>query len=213
MRIDIWSDFVCPWCYIGKRRFEHALQRFPHKDEVEVIYRSFQLDPHAPTDRTENSADMLASKYGTSVEQAKAMMASVEQTAAEVGLEYHLAQTLSGNTADAHRVLHLAKAHGLQEPVVEHFYRAYFTEGQSLFDHDSLVRLAAEAGLDTEEVRRVLNGDTYAEDVEADCAEARALGASGVPFFVIDGRYGVSGAQPSERFVQAIDQAWSERGR
>ncbi|MBI4297047.1 MAG: DsbA family oxidoreductase [Chloroflexi bacterium] len=210
MRIEIWSDVICPWCYIGKHLFEHALQQFPHKEEVKVVYRSFQLDPYAPQRRTENFIDRFASKYDVSVEQAEAALATIEQAAAEARLEFHLAQTRSGNTADAHRILYLAKARGLQEPVIERFFRAYFTEGQSLFDHDSLVRLSAEAGLDPQEVRRVLKNNTYIEHIIADYAEAQNIGVSGVPFFIIDGRYAVSGAQPSELFTQAMDQAWSE---
>ena len=213
MKVDIWVDVVCPWCYIGKRRFEHALEQFAHRDEVEVVHRSFQLDPSASNDRVEPTPQMLARKYGTSVDEAKGMMRRVEQTAAEEGLEYHLERTLSGNTFDAHRVLHLAKERGVQSAVVERFYRAYFTEGRSLFDHDSLVALAAEAGLDADEVRRVLVEGTYAEAVLEDESEAHALGATGVPFFVIDGRYGVSGAQPAELFAQALERAWAEQTR
>jgi len=210
MRVEVWSDVVCPWCYIGKRRFERALESFAHSDDITVVHRSFQLDPTAAKGRTENTVTMLAGKYRRSIEEARAMMAQVEQTAAGEGLEYHLTETVSGNTVDAHRVLHLAKKRSMQDVVVERFYRAYFTEGQSLFDHESLTRLAAEAGLDAAEVKRVLEDGTYAEAVEADSAEAHELGATGVPFFVIDGRYGVSGAQPAEVFGQALEQAWAE---
>src|SRR5687767_14417465 len=186
MRVEIWSDVVCPWCYIGKRRFEAALAAFPHKDQIDVVHRSFELDPSQPKGRTQNTVQMLAAKYRMSVEQARDMMTRVEQTAAELGLEYHLANTLSGNTVDAHRVLHLAKSRGLQDQAIERLYRAYFTEGQSLFDHDSLIRLAAEAGLDPTEVRQVLESDEYADAVQQDESEAHQLGATGVPFFVID---------------------------
>ena len=210
MKVEIWADVVCPWCYIGKRRFERALEAFPHRDDVEVVHRSFQLDPAAPARRTEPTVERLAHKYGTSVEQARAMMRRVERTAAEEGLEYDLAKTLSGNTFDAHRVLHLAKEKGRQDEVIERFYRAYFTERESVFDHESLVRLAAEAGLDPDEARRVLEEGTYGDAVRADAAEAAALGVQGVPFFVIDRRYGVSGAQPTELFEQALARAWAE---
>src|SRR5687768_16081026 len=168
MRVEIWSDVVCPWCYIGKRRFEAALAAFPHKDQVEVVHRSFELDPSQPKGRTQNTVEMLAGKYGTSIEQARAMMSRVEQTAAEVGIEYHLADTLSGNTVDAHRVLHLARDRGMQDVAIERLFRAYFTEGQSLFDHNSLVRLAAEAGLDPTEVRQTLESDAYNDAVHQD---------------------------------------------
>ena len=210
MKVEIWADVVCPWCYIGKRRFEQALAQFPQRDDVQVIHRSFQLDPTASARQTEPTPQRLASKYGTSVEQAKAMMVRVERTAVGDGLEYHLADTLSGNTLDAHRVLHLAKEKNLQDAVLERFFHAYFTEGQSVFDHASLTRLAAEAGLEPDEVRRALEQGTYAEAVRADSEEAAALGVQGVPFFVIDRRYGVSGAQPSEVLVQALERAWAE---
>ncbi len=211
MRVDIWSDLVCPWCYIGKRRFERALERFPHRDRVQVVYRSFELDPSAPRGHTEDTAARLASKYGMPVAEAKAMMAHVVQTAAGEGLEYQLEGTRSGNTADAHRVVHLAKARGRQDAVIERLYRAYFSDGRSLFDADSLVALAAEAGLDGDEVRDVLESDRYADDKEQDEAAAGAYGVRGVPFVVIDERIGVSGAQPAELFEKALEQAWNDR--
>ncbi len=208
MNIEIWSDVVCPWCYIGKRRFERALERFANRDGVSVVHRSFQLDPAASSAASEPMPQHLARKYGTSVDQAASMMGRVEGLAAEVGLEYHLARTLSGNTLDAHRVLHLAREHGRQDAVLEHFYRAYFTAGQSLFDAPALIRLGAEAGLDAAEVQRVLESDAYEAAVRADIAAAVALGVQGVPFFVVDGRYGISGAQPEELFSRALNEAW-----
>jgi predicted DsbA family dithiol-disulfide isomerase len=210
IRIDVWSDVVCPWCYVGKRRLERALAAFPHKDEVEIVHRAFQLDPSAPRDRTEPVLEHLAAKYGTSVEQARTMQARVSQIAAGEGLEYHLDRTLSGNTFDAHRVLKLARERGREAEVLERFYRAYFTEAQSLFDAPSLARIAAEAGLDPAEVERVLAGDTYADEVEAARYEAGKLGANGVPFFVVGGRYGISGAQPLELFEQVLERAWAD---
>ena len=213
MKVEIWSDVVCPWCYIGKRRFEAALAAFPHKEDVQVVHRAFELDPTMPQGQTVNTVDMLARKYRMSPEQARGMMARVEQTAAEVGLDYHLAQTLSGNTVDAHRVIHLARTRGLQDAAIERLYRAYFTEGQSLFDRESLIRLAAEAGLDPTEVRHTLDSGAFEDEVRQDEAEAHQLGATGVPFFVIDERYGISGAQPTELFAQALEQAWNERPR
>jgi predicted DsbA family dithiol-disulfide isomerase len=211
MRVEIWSDVVCPWCYIGKRRFERALAAFEHRDDVEVVHHSFQLDPTFPKGETTPTPELLARKYGASPDDAKAMMTRVEQTAAGDGLEYHLLDTLSGNTFDAHRVLHLAKSQGKQDAVLERFYRAYFTEGQSLFDHPSLVRLAAEAGLAAADVQRVLDSDEYAGAVNADIRAASELGASGVPFFVIDNRIGISGAQPADLFGRALSQAWSQK--
>jgi predicted DsbA family dithiol-disulfide isomerase len=213
VKVEIWSDVVCPWCYIGKCRFETALAAFPHKDSVEVIHRSFELDPTMPMGPggTVKTVDMLARKYRTTPEQARAMMTHVEQTAAEVGLEYHLAGTLSGNTVDAHRVIHLARTRGLQDKAIERLYRAYFTEGLSIFDHDSLVRLASEVGLAPAEVRQTLESGAYEDEVRHDEAEAHQIGVNGVPFFVIDERYGISGAQPAELFSQALNQAWNER--
>src|SRR6185503_7351045 len=191
MRIDVWSDVVCPWCYVGKRRFERALAAFEHRDDVEVVHRSFQLNPSAPHGQTSLRRDVLKSKYGLSDAQAQAMDVRMERTAAEEGLEFHMAGGVTGNTFDAHRLLHFAQARGVQDAVVERFYRAYFTEQRSLFDRESLVTLAAEAGLDETDVRGVLGSDAYADAVVADGEEARASGATGVPFFVIDRRYGV----------------------
>ena len=210
MRVDIWTDVVCPWCYVGKRRFEKALADFDHRGDVEVVHRSFQLNPAAPKEKTSPRRESLMAKYGLSEQQVDAMNARMEQTAAEEGLHYDLAGGVTGNTFDAHRLLHLAHDRGRQDDVVERLYRAYFTEKRSLFDHDALVELAGEAGLDRDEVRQMLAGDGYAAAVERDIDEARRLGASGVPFFVIDNRYGVSGAQPPEVFSQALDRAWAD---
>lgn len=210
MRVDVWADLVCPWCYLGKRRFEHALAEFEHADEVEVVHHSFQLDPTFPRGEVQNTREMLMSKYGMTDEQAaKANVEMVERAAVE-GLEYNMGGLQMGNTVDAHQLVHLGAEHGIADAVMERLYRAYFTEGRSLFDHDSLVELAADAGLDADEARRVLTEGTYAAAVEADGQQARALGANGVPFFVLDERYGVSGAQPTELFAQALDRAWTE---
>src|SRR6266545_1083608 len=185
MRVDIWADLVCPWCYLGKRRFETALARFAHRDEVDVTFHSFQLDPGLPKGEKVSQLDLLTSKYGIPASQVDEMQAQLERTAAAEGLEYHLRGGMTGNTFDAHRLVHLAQASRLGDATVERFYRAHFTEQRSLFDHDSLVDLAAEAGLDPVEARRVLKDDDYADAVEADEQEARELGATGVPFFVI----------------------------
>lgn len=210
MKIEIWSDIVCPWCYIGKVRLERALAAFPHRDEVEVAHRAFELDPTIPRGETRDVVTDLAAKKGLSHEQVRRMMASVEDLAAEEGLEYHLADAPSGNTVDAHRVLHLAAERGIQLQVLDRFYRAHFTELRSIFDPGSLAEIAAEAGLDADEVREVLAGDAYTDRVRGDEAVARSLGITGVPFFVIDGKYGLSGAQPAQAFAQALEQAWAE---
>ena len=209
MDIHIWSDIVCPWCYLGKRRFEHALALFDHRDDVRVTHRSFQLDPSRPRHQTTNRRAMLKSKYQLSDQQVLDMDARMERLADIEGLEYHLTDAgLTGNTLDAHQLLQLAKARGIQDAVIERLYRAYFTEQRSVFDRDSLVTLAKEAGLDEAEVRDALEHDAYADAVTADIREARSLGVSGVPFFVI-GRYGVSGAQSADVFAEALSTAFS----
>jgi predicted DsbA family dithiol-disulfide isomerase len=209
MDIHIWSDIVCPWCYLGKRRFEHALALFEHRDDVRVTHRSFQLDPSRPRHQTTNRRAMLKSKYQLSDQQVLDMDARMERLADIEGLEYHLTDAgLTGNTLDAHQLLQLGKAHGIQDAVIERLYRAYFTEQRSVFDRESLVTLATEAGLDETEVRDALERDAYADAVAADIREARSLGVSGVPFFVI-GRYGVSGAQGTDVFAEALSTAFS----
>jgi predicted DsbA family dithiol-disulfide isomerase len=206
MTVEIWSDVVCPWCYVGKRRFEAALERFAHRDEVEVTWRSFELDPTAPPERTVSSAEHLASKYGMSVEQAEQSNAQMTELAASEGLEYRLDRTRGGNSFDAHRLLHLAKAQGLQDAMKERLMRAYFTEGAAIGDAETLARLASEAGVDPSE----LTGEAFADAVHADEELAARIGIRGVPYFVLDRRYGVSGAQPSELLLQALEKAWEE---
>ena len=211
MDVHIWSDVVCPWCYLGKRRFEHALALFDHRDEIRVMHRSFQLDPSRPRHQTMSRREMLKSKYQLSEQQVRDMDTRMEHLADIEGLDYHLTDAgLTGNTLDAHQLLQLGKARGIQDAVIERLYRAYFTEQRSVFDRDSLLSLAGEAGLDEAEVREVFERDAYVDAVAADVSEARALGVSGVPFFVIGG-YGVSGAQAAEVFGQALSQAWDER--
>jgi predicted DsbA family dithiol-disulfide isomerase len=208
MRIDIWSDLVCPWCYIGKRRLEHALAQMPGAPPVDIVHRSFQLNPSAPKDHTSKRRDYLMTKYGWSAAQAAKIDTDMETRAAADGLEYHLSENgLTGNTFDAHRLVHLARERGVQDAAVERLFRAYFTEQRSLFDTASLATLAADAGLDAEEARRVLAGSDYAEAVNADISEARTLGVSGVPFFVFNQRLGLSGAQPVEVFIDALQHA------
>ena len=210
MQVEIWSDLVCPWCYLGKRRFERALESFGHRDEVTVVYRSFELDPSAPAGVTTPTVERLAGKYGMSAQQADDAQRQMEQRAAQDGLQFRMDGLRSGNTRDAHRLLHLAKAHGMQAALAERLHRAYFTEQGSIFDHSSLTELAALAGLDREDVTRVLASQEYGDAVDTDEEMARALGANGVPLFVIDRRYGISGAQPPEVIAQVLDQAWAE---
>ncbi|MGY1833022.1 DsbA family oxidoreductase [Geodermatophilus sp. SYSU D01180] len=210
MRIEVWSDVVCPWCYIGKRRLETALERFPHRDQVEVVWRSFQLDPTIPEGETHATLPALATKYGRPVEDMRAMMRHVEETAAGEGLQYALADGVSGNTLLAHELIHLAAEHGRQGAMKERLLHAHFEEGRSVFDVDSLAALAAEVGLDEAEVRAALADHRFRPAVLTDGATAQALGATGVPFFVVDRKYGAAGAQPAELLLQVLERAWAD---
>jgi predicted DsbA family dithiol-disulfide isomerase len=211
VKVEIWSDVVCPWCYIGKRRFERGLAAFEHRDEVEVVWRSFELDPRAPRGSEEDQVERLARKYGMTREAALAAQARVTGLAAEEGLTYRLDVARPTNTFDAHRLLHLAAEQGVQGAAEERLFAAYFTEGRRLGDAETLVALASEVGVEAAAARDVVGGDAYAEAVTADEREAAELGISAVPFFVIDRRYGIPGAQPAELIQRALDQAWSER--
>ena len=209
MRIDVWSDLVCPWCYIGKRRLDRALAAFEHRDSVEIIHRSFQLRPEMPAGTTTPRREMLKRKYERSDEQVDTMDEQMERLALEDGLDYNLAGSMTGNTRDAHRLVHYARTVGQEDAAVERLFRAYFTEQRSIFERDSLVELGTEIGLDPVELRRVLDSDAYTDAVEADHNEASLLGARGVPFFVLAGRYAISGAQPLEAFTEALLRAWN----
>ncbi len=213
VQVDIWSDVVCPWCYIGKRRFEAALERFPHRDQVEVVWRSFELDASAaPSDALEGTyAQRLAAKYRCSVAEAQQMIDHMTATAAAEGLDFRFDIARPGNTFAAHRLLHLARECGVQDALKEQLDRATFTEGSPASDPEALTELAVEVGLDRAEVEQVLAGDRYADAVRADEAQAAAFGITGVPFFVVDGRYGVSGAQPADLLLQVLERAWAEQ--
>ncbi len=210
LRVDVWSDVVCPWCYIGKRRLEAALAGFSHRDEVEVVWRAFELDPRAPAVVSGDHAERIAKKYGRSRAQVEEMTRNITGLAAAEGIAFQLERSRSGNTFDAHRILHLAGERGVQDAVKERFFRGYMTEGEAIGERDVLVRLAAEAGLDAEEVRGVLASDQYARDVREEEAAAQRIGISGVPFFVIDGKLGISGAQPADVILRALDEAWAK---
>jgi predicted DsbA family dithiol-disulfide isomerase len=209
MKIEIWSDVVCPWCYIGKRRLEHALTEFEHADDVEVTWRSFQLNPEFPPGEATPTAEYLARRFGP---QSAQMAARVADIAKGEGLDFDNASALAVNTFDAHRLLHLAADLGVADAATERLLRAHFTEGANLADADTLVNLMKEAGADPDRAREVLDGDEYAAQVHADIAEARMLGSTGVPFFVIDRKYGISGAQPTETFLHALRTAWAQHG-
>ncbi|NEB80693.1 DsbA family oxidoreductase [Streptomyces sp. SID14478] len=213
MRVEIWTDINCPFCYIGKHRFEQALDAFPHKAEVEVVHRSFELDPTLAKGDTGLVVPHIAEKYGISADQAAANERGLGQQAEALGLPYLTEGRDYGSSFDLHRLLHLAKDKGLQNAFIDALYRGNFADRGSVFaDDEHVVRLAVEAGLDEAEVRGVLADEqAYADDVRADEREAAELGATGVPFFVLDRKFGVSGAQPPEVFTQALTQAWDAR--
>ena len=212
LTVEVWSDIACPWCYIGKRRLETALEKFPHRDQVKVVWHAFELDPSAPAvrDSSQSYPERIAKKYGTDVAQASAMMQRVVDTAKAEGLDFDFEIARSGNTFLAHRLLHLAKERGLQDAVKERFLRAYLCEGEKIGEPETLARLATEAGLDADEVHGLLSTDLYADAVLADELEARQIGVDGVPFFLLGRRYAVPGAQPAELLLQALNKAWDE---
>lgn len=212
LAVHVWSDIACPWCYVGKRRLEAALRRFPHAAEVETTWRSFQLDPSAPAEPGTRSsyAARLARKYGLDLARAQSMIDRMVGLAGAEGLTFDFDRIRPSNTFKAHRLLHLARQRGLQDALEERLMRGYFSEGESVGDDATLLRLATEAGLDADEVQSVLASDLYADEVRADQDEARALGVDGVPFFVIGNRYAVAGAQPAELLLQALTKAWDE---
>ena len=213
MDVEIWSDIACPWCYVGKRRFEAALAGFEHRDEVTVTWRSFELDTTAGPSPAQGGryAERLAAKYGRGVVQAQQMIDQMTATAAAEGLDFRFDLSRPGNTFDAHRLLHLALEHGLQDALKERLDAETFGNGLAVSEHDALAAVAVAAGLPEDEVRDVLAGSRYADAVRTDEAQAQAYGISGVPFFVVDSKYGVSGAQPADQIVQVLQQAWSER--
>jgi predicted DsbA family dithiol-disulfide isomerase len=211
MHVEIWSDIACPWCYVGRARFEAALARFEHRDEVTVTWRSFELDPDAPAEREGSHAEMIARKYGRTLEQVAEMDAQLTATAAADGLEMKFSQLRSGNTFDGHRLVHLAAAHGKQDAMKQRLLRAYFAEGALISDHATLQRLGAEVGLPAEEIRELLLTERYAEEVRDDERTAQAAGISAVPCFVIDRKFGASGAQPPETLLEFLEHGWAQR--
>ncbi|OAH51668.1 DsbA family oxidoreductase [Microbacterium oleivorans] len=214
IKIDVWSDIACPWCYIGKRNLETGLAATADDADaprVEVTFHSYELSPDTPVDFDGNEVDFLSQHKGMTPEQVKPMLDRVTGVAAEAGLEYRFDLLKHTNTVKAHELLHFAKEQGLQKEMTERLMSAYFTEGRHVGRIDDLVELAVEAGLDREAARDALESGRYLEAVRADQAQAQAYGIQGVPFFVIDGKYGVSGAQPAEAFAQIARQVWSER--
>jgi predicted DsbA family dithiol-disulfide isomerase len=209
--VEIWSDIACPWCYVGKRRFEAALAAFAHRDEVAVTWRSFELDPQAPAARSVDGATHLAQKYGMSRDEALARQRDLAEVAAADGLDMRADLVRGGNTFDAHRLVQLAKANDVQDAMKERLMRAYHTEGERIGDAGTLARLALEVGLPQDEVRDVLAGDRYATEVRDDERTAMALGIEAVPFFVVDRRMGAAGAHPPEALGELLRRGWEAR--
>jgi predicted DsbA family dithiol-disulfide isomerase len=209
--VEIWSDIACPWCYVGKRRFEAALARFEHAEDVRVTWRSFELDPNAPAERHGDRAELLAQKYGMTVEQAREREQQLVETAAADGLEFRFDIARSGSTFDAHRVVHLAEQHDLQDAMKERLLRAYFTEGKLVSDRETLAALAVEVGLPETDVREALAAGDGAEQVREDERAAAHLGIRAVPTFVVDRALGASGAHPPEALLELLRQGWANR--
>ncbi|MBD1426968.1 DsbA family oxidoreductase [Sphingobacterium arenae] len=210
MKIEIWSDVMCPFCYIGKRNFETALAQFPDKEHIEVVWKSFQLDPTIPEVANETQEEYLVKRKGMSVEQVKGMLENVTQSAKQVGLDYHLDRSVVVNSQKAHQLIQFAKTKGLGDEVEERLFKAFFTEGKSIADIETLTQLGKEIGLDETELQTAFTDDKYAYLVKQDIQEARQIGVRGVPFFVIDRKYAISGAQPAEAFLQNLEKAFPE---
>ncbi|ANE46883.1 hypothetical protein SY83_12015 [Paenibacillus swuensis] len=211
MKVEIWSDFACPFCYIGKRRFEKALEQFAHRDAVQVIYRSFELDPDAPKQVPHDVYDMLSGRYGMSRQEAIAMNQNMSRQAASEGLDFQFDTLVLTNTFDAHRLKHWADQNGKSAEVSELLFRGYFTDSSNLSDHSTLADIAAEAGLDREKALTMLAGEQFADQVRGDEEEGSRLGIRGVPYYVIDRKHTLSGAQSDAMFLNALQQAWADQ--
>lgn len=207
MQVEIWSDIMCPFCYIGKRKFEAALEKFPKKNEVEIIWKSYQLDPNIKEQPGKDIYSYLAEAKGQSLEWSKKMHENVVNMAKSVGLEYNFDKAVIANSFDAHRVIQLAKKHGLGDAMEERLFKAYFTEGKNFADHETLAAIGEEVGLDRKKIISLLNSNDLADNVHSDIEEGMRLGLRGVPFFVFNRKIGVSGAQDSEIFLQALEEA------
>lgn len=210
MKIEIWSDIACPFCYIGKRKIEKAIEKFPHKDQIEIEWKSFLLNPDQVTQPDKSSEEYLAETKGWSVEQTREITENVVNMAAQEGLEYHLNKSVVANTKKAHRLIHLAKSVDKGGEMKERLLKAYFTEGVNVDDNAELMRLGIEIGLEKSTIEEVLNSNKYEDEVDHDIYESQQLGVRGVPFYVLDRKYGISGAQPDEVFDQNLQAAWDE---
>lgn len=210
MQVEIWSDIMCPFCYIGKRRFEQALNQFEYADDVEIEWRSFQLNPDMETDPDASINEYLAKSKGWSVDKARQMNDRVTNMAAEEGLEYHMDQAVVANSFDAHRLIQFAKSQDVGDEAEEALFQAYFTEGKNMDDPDALVEIAGQIGLSAQETRKMLESDQYANAVKHDLQTAQAMNIRGVPFFLFNRKFAVSGAQESETFLKALKQSWND---
>lgn len=208
MKLNIWSDIRCPFCYIGKRKFEHALEKFDHRDKVEVVWRSFQLDPSLKTNPDMNAYDYLAKIKGMTREESVEMHAHVTQVAKDAGLSFHFDKTVVANSFNGHRLIQLAKRHGLGDAAEEELFKAHFTLGNNIDDIETLVEIGVRIGLEEDKVRTMLASSDCSEDVKRDETEARSIGIRGVPFFIFDDKFAVSGAQSSDTFLQTLEKAW-----
>ena len=213
MKVEIWSDVVCPWCFVGKRQFEKALTQFEHADELEIVWRAYELDPRAPEVREGTYTERIARKYGMDVGQARAAMARIVNVGAQAGIDFKFDSMRPGNTFNAHRLLHFAKLQNRQDELKERLLNATFFEGRATGTRDVLLEVAVEAGLDKDEAAEVLDGDAFAADVRSDERVAQALGVTGVPFFLVDETYGIPGAQDPEVFLNILNRAWGESHR
>lgn len=212
LKIQIWSDVMCPFCYIGKRKLEEALEHFENKDAITIEWKSFQLDPLTKYQPGDTTVDRLAKKYARDSNWAMTMIENVTQQAKSVGLDYHFEKLILANTLNAHRLSHLAKKYNLGNAFEELLFKAHFTQGLNIDDKATLTQIALEAGLQTEEIEAVLNSDAYINEVEQEMNEAQSLGVNSVPFFVFDGRYAVTGAQAPEVFLNTLQKAWEDGG-
>ena len=211
MTINIWSDIRCPFCYIGKRKFEQALEQFEHKDKVEVVWRSFELDPYLKTDPDKNLYEYFSEIKGMPIEKAREMNQHVAQAAREVGINFNLDDVVLANSLKAHRLIQMSNVKGLGSQAEEALFKAHFTEGKNIDDLTTLAEIGATLGFELEEVIKTLSSEAFTDEVRRDEAEAGALGIRGVPFFVIDNKYGVSGAQSPATFLQTLNKSWEEQ--
>ncbi len=212
MKVEIWSDIVCPFCYIGKRHFESALKSFSNADDIEIVWKSYQLDPETPKQQTkQNVYEYLATRKGISVEQSKSMHDNVVKMAFSTGLNYNFDKAIVANSYDAHRLIQLAKSKNFGDAAEESLFKAYFIEGKDIANHEMLINLGKEIGLDASSIKTMLESNQFSDEVERDSYEAVQIGVSGVPFFVIDGRYAISGAQPVPVFLQTLQKAFENR--